>query len=417
MAEVYSTARDPKSLTDAKFNTNFYGHSPFRNTARLVIYLVALRFVFDWLIAGTFWAVALNGTVALVTALSLGFSSRKADSFVLALLVVVALIIQALFVNSSTTAALLVGANIILLIIFSSFLSLLGRDSANLGLKAIFWISVLSATIAAIEWLTKINFTQSKVIESSIDLTSRYGGLVAWPQIACLVFSMALLVSIDQTFVALLPKSRFSRFALRALLGMGIVATSSVTALVGLSVGILWMFRGAFRSFRLWMRYSPAAIIALGVLAVSPAGQRFISDTFQLKIAANQTTSTNSFDWRILQWNRTYQLILQNPFFGRGSASAVNNPDLQGLLPHNDYLRISFEYGFVGLLCALFVLYLIASKAYRESSGQTLDATFPIVLLIGFTAFGENLFDQGIIYLTVAAYLALLPKIRQDLAK
>ena len=370
---------------------------------------MALRLSFDWLLAGSLIALIFNLAILGLSSFMVIFLGKKIDAFLIFTTLLLTFVIHSALVHADVSAAVFVASNLGLLFIFNGFLSTVLREDAAKALRMLFRVATISALVSALQMIGLLTFTTAITPETPILSGLRYGGLLAWPQISCLLFCLAELISLDSKFQPYMPKSRLARVTSRVLLAIGMLATGSVTAVLGLCIALAWMYRDIFSSLGSWIRYSPIATLILAGFALSPTGQRFITDTFQLEISANQTTSTNSFDWRVLQWIRTLKLTLDHPLFGTGSASAVNNSDLQGLLPHNDYLRVAFEYGYLGLAIVLALASYVFVKTSRNADIGGRGAEIPILILIAVTAFGENLFDQGMIYLTVGIALSLLP--------
>ncbi|MFD0697832.1 O-antigen ligase family protein [Paenibacillus sp. GCM10027628] len=79
--------------------------------------------------------------------------------------------------------------------------------------------------------------------------------------------------------------------------------------------------------------------------------------------------TSNSVGWRFKIWGVIYNLALQNPFFGHGlgsSNSVVGSVYVSNAFaPHNEYLRLFFEVGVIGLLLFILVVVVIIFATLR----------------------------------------------------
>ncbi len=69
-------------------------------------------------------------------------------------------------------------------------------------------------------------------------------------------------------------------------------------------------------------------------------------------------------------WPVLWKEAMESPVFGHGIATAGIYMDDQGFLlghPHNEYLRVVFELGFVGLACFLVAVAFIGTDAWRRA--------------------------------------------------
>jgi hypothetical protein len=91
--------------------------------------------------------------------------------------------------------------------------------------------------------------------------------------------------------------------------------------------------------------------------------------------------------WRVVHWRDTLELYFQGKpgqqIFGFGIGSAVR---MMSILPHNEYLRMLFEQGAVGLLLFLFAWYRIIMTAPRPVRY--------IGLIVAIYSFSENNLDN-----------------------
>ena len=75
-----------------------------------------------------------------------------------------------------------------------------------------------------------------------------------------------------------------------------------------------------------------------------------------------------SVGWRLYFWEQILERIWDRPWFGFGAGSSVMlGVELFGVeaAPHNGYLRVLYETGFVGLAAFLYVLFVMLYQGFR----------------------------------------------------
>ena len=122
-----------------------------------------------------------------------------------------------------------------------------------------------------------------------------------------------------------------------------------------------------------------------------------LTDSVNYGLIGNETSLT----WRLTHWIKLISAIFSDDsilaiMFGHGLASTIMD---NGILPHNEYLRILYEEGVIGFLlfCA------VGINAFREASpkGRTLLVCYAVFM------FSENALDTFsafIIFLTLLSY-------------
>lgn len=118
-----------------------------------------------------------------------------------------------------------------------------------------------------------------------------------------------------------------------------------------------------------------------------------------------QNNQINSFDWRILKWKRSFNVWNDSLFgilFGYGYRSELIY-GMSGYSMHNEYLRIIFNTGIIGIILALNVLIGIINKVRRFENEKKVFYT-SVLMLIMIGSLSENLFvasETMVMYLVV----------------
>jgi O-antigen ligase len=195
-----------------------------------------------------------------------------------------------------------------------------------------------------------------------------------------------------------------ARAALMAVLGLAVVAL------------VLTFTRGAwlalFFSFIVFVFLKTSlpklfffiviALIILGCLF--PFVQKRFAD-----VSGGGEEEMSSWEWRLQQWRRTVSRIGEYPWIGHGLG--MYERDFR-IMAHNDYLRISYETGLLGLFWyVVFFGYLLASslmKAIRTrdpSMAQARKTAGCLVLAFLAMSVADNLARSTVI---VIAYLSMI---------
>lgn len=82
-------------------------------------------------------------------------------------------------------------------------------------------------------------------------------------------------------------------------------------------------------------------------------------------LTGKSSQSGNSWEWRMELWNNTLGQVFQHPVIGHGLGTFQIMADVPA---HNDYLRISYELGFLGLALYLLLISTILMAAYKKAT-------------------------------------------------
>lgn len=114
---------------------------------------------------------------------------------------------------------------------------------------------------------------------------------------------------------------------------------------------------------------------AIGAAAMVPAVSTRLADLGQTRSLAG--TEGNSLIWRIDYWRQLLQLADQNPATGVG-LNMAQELTVEGNLPHNDFVRMYVEAGWIGLLAFVGLLILLAATARRAAREATTEAELAV---------------------------------------
>lgn len=114
---------------------------------------------------------------------------------------------------------------------------------------------------------------------------------------------------------------------------------------------------------------------ALAAGAMVPAVSMRLADLGETRSLAG--TEGNSLIWRIDYWQQLLQLADQNPATGVG-LNMAQQLTAEGNLPHNDFVRMYVEAGWIGLLTLVGLLVLLAATARRAAREATTEAELAV---------------------------------------
>jgi O-antigen ligase len=255
-------------------------------------------------------------------------------------------------------------------------------------------VLTISAAIGMIEFFLGNNLLTQNF---QVIRTDRYSGLILWPNIASVVYGIAL--------CGVIVSSR--RIIIKGLVSLilfgGIIATGTVTGTAATIVGLVWIFRKKYLLFLL--------LLAIGVFVSIYSGfkinliQRISTFSIPNSELIQFQRSTDSATWRIIQWQRVISVIKDNIYFGIGLGGVQYSRTLGGFLPHSDYLRILVETGITG-----FIVFLTAAKsAIKKLFPNEVIVKSPLTLacltIIATSSVSENLLGQTVVYLVVPFFI------------
>jgi O-antigen ligase len=280
---------------------------------------------------------------------------------------------------------------LILVLRFAFRMSLRERMKFRNGLIRVLTIS---AAIGLIEFFLGNKFLTQY---AQVVRTDRFSGLILWPNIASVLYGIAL--------CGVIVSSR--RVNIKVLVSLilfgGIIATGTVTGTAATIVGLVWIFRKKYLLFLL--------ILAIGVFVSIYSGFKInlIQRIFTISIPNSELIqlqrSTDSATWRVIQWQRVISVVKDNIYFGIGLGGVQYSKTLGGYLPHSDYLRILVETGITGFIVVLTAVKSAIKKLFPNEMLVKSPLTLACLTIVAISSFSENLLGQTIVSLVVPFFM------------
>jgi O-antigen ligase len=198
-----------------------------------------------------------------------------------------------------------------------------------------------------------------------VDHNIRANGTFAHPNSAAMFFAIAAAASL---WLYLDGSRRKADAILTTLLAAALIATFSIDGLGTVSAMLIVL--GALCPGSLRAKLMPCVVAAAIVLVffATPLGsKRVAGETATSITAAERGETTSTLDTRLYRWKTLLPEWERAPILGQGlgvtttSESTRANP-LNGLLPHNEYIRYLVETGVIGVLILLAALGIVVRQ-------------------------------------------------------
>jgi len=159
-------------------------------------------------------------------------------------------------------------------------------------------------------------------------------------------------------------------------------------------------------------RYAIAAFI-FGAMTVPVLGQDLLSRMKDIEVffaSGELMDRNNSMGWRFYFWTNLIEEWKAQPWFGYGTGSSVVfGKELMGVWtsPHNGYLRVLYETGFVGFMAFMWVIWTMLAQAVRllrQNLNQDVKLVAHIYVTMTIAYLILNLTDNILEYYEVAIY-------------
>ena len=327
--------------------------------------------------------------------LGLNSASRPLNQIVTCLLASIAIITAIQKNNPAITIVIAV----IKFLILISFLKYLQNSQASVKRKILFrinFIIALSGIIGGIELILRRNILLVGVGSSNLNEMGRYSGLFSWQNIATICYSVSILWLLSQ------PSDLKKQYRIYLVIGnvVGIVSSASLAGAIGLTASFVYLV--SKRSLQKRFVFIP--IVAFCILALTTSS--VLLDRFQEALGSNLSdssiqTSSNSLEWRLIQWRFIFEKITDEWLFGYGMGSSNGVADFNGYLSHNSYLTLLLEFGFFGLTLIIILLSISLQSLLRKVEAKKKNFVKSIILCICVSGFGENLPHQIVLYIIV----------------
>jgi hypothetical protein len=233
---------------------------------------------------------------------------------------------------------------------------------------------------------------------------TRHSGLFVNPN------NLALIPFLLLFFVDLRRDKWFIRVGAHAVVIAVLIFSATSGAVLAYAIGLtVHLSSSVSKTFRWVASIVAVLIVAAGIAFIAMEGERFLPQTRlvnQISVMRTELkdvisgvdiayyrqekvlgSGTASGIWRLAHWRKTvatyFDGTIAQQIFGVGIGSSVR---VLGVLPHNEYLRMLFEQGLVGLLLFLFAWKRIITTAPVEVRY--------IGLIIAIYSFSENNLDN-----------------------
>jgi O-antigen ligase len=219
----------------------------------------------------------------------------------------------------------------------------------------------------------------------------RANGTFAHPNSAAMFFAIALAASL---WLYLDNGRHVGDAILTTLFSAALIATFSIDGLAAASAMLITF--GALRPGPLRMKLAPCALAAAIVLVffATPLGsKRVAGETATSITAAEHGETTSTLDTRLYRWKTLLPEWERSPVVGQGlgvttTAEATRVNPLNGLLPHNEYIRYLVETGVIGVAILLAALGLLIRQLARmrgdlSDTERVNSATLALAVLVG----------------------------------
>jgi O-antigen ligase len=197
----------------------------------------------------------------------------------------------------------------------------------------------------------------------------RPNGTFAHPNSAAMFFAIAAIASLWQY---LDRGRRRSDLFLVALFAAALIATFSIDGVITFAAMLLAFGAVHSGSFRVKLvPWAIAGVVVLTFLAIPLGAQRIAGESSTSLAAAERGETTSTLDTRLYRWKTLLPEWERSPVFGRGLGTTTTTENtaanrLNGLLPHNEYIRYLVETGVVGLMLLLAALAVLVRGLVRR---------------------------------------------------
>lgn len=148
-----------------------------------------------------------------------------------------------------------------------------------------------------------------------------------------------------------------------------LIASLSRGPWVGAAVMIFFFIIAGRKAVGKFAKIGAASVVALAMLSMSPAGQKFI-DIIPFVSSDEQSHAVSTINYRQRLLEQSWIVIKRNPFFG--SSDYLDTPEMQSMMQGegiidlvNSYLQVALSVGLIGLGFFLASFGVVLLKLYK----------------------------------------------------
>jgi len=210
------------------------------------------------------------------------------------------------------------------------------------------------------------------------------------------------------TLLLFLAEKKMRYAALAVVLLIPFFATLSLTGIVMIVVSLMVVGMLKYRKHVV----VGLIIISVIILSVAPLQER-LSKLIDVNLKQEIETGevSTSFSWRLYWWSLVWTKAKAKPVLGYGlhTAELVDPREGEGMTvfaPHNDFLRVTLELGFLGLMAYVYLLAAIGIwiwRCYKQIEDDR-NKNFALGILTIYIAFITGSFASNFLTATVFQY-------------
>jgi len=282
----------------------------------------------------------------------------------------------------------------LILIAIIKFLQNLGLREIKIILSRVNFIIAVSGVIAGLEMLLQRSLLFGGTGSDKLEEMHRYSGLFSWQNIGAICHSISLLWVINE--LSRLKRSHGNLMILANILGL--ISSASLAAVLGLTISTLYfLVKNKRKQF-----LAPTIGIIVFMAATNSILVGRIKDALGSDLSSNNgSISSNSSEWRLIQWRFIIEKIQNEWLFGYGLGSTNGVADFNGYLSHNSYLTLLLEFGIFGFSLISICILLSMRNTLRYLPKENLVFVKSIYICIAITGLFENLPNQVILYILI----------------
>jgi hypothetical protein len=136
-----------------------------------------------------------------------------------------------------------------------------------------------------------------------------------------------------------------------------------------------------------------------------------------IAVVKGETEEYRAFHGRMGRWQRHFEIFsTQNDYAQLVGLAGLKQPSLLGHSPHNDYLRILYSSGYLGLLCYVFFLLIIFARSFSFGKEHRflVQGIILFMILQSITLTPSTYHSVNFVFMAIAVW-SQLPKYNREL--